>query len=104
MSNKRCKNRVRGCQQYCSKHAAMYRLNVPTECPICMEELTAQTRPTKCGHYIHTECLQLWLKLHDSCPVCRHQLKSVPYCCVQLQQLFDDFLQLIHSRAALFNT
>jgi hypothetical protein len=91
----RCKNRVHHPQQYCTKHAAMYRLHVPAECSICMESLPTNTRPTKCGHYMHTECLQRWMQHHNSCPVCRHLLKQPKETYVRLKQMFDDFAEMV---------
>lgn len=30
----------------------------------------------ECGHYHHLECILLWLKKHNNCPVCRYELKT----------------------------
>jgi E3 ubiquitin-protein ligase DOA10 len=29
-----------------------------------------------CKHYFHEECLMPWLNQHDSCPICRFELKT----------------------------
>ena len=29
-----------------------------------------------CKHYFHEECLMPWLNQHDSCPICRYELKT----------------------------
>ena len=29
-----------------------------------------------CNHYFHEECLMPWLDQHDSCPICRFELKT----------------------------
>jgi hypothetical protein len=42
-------------------------------CAICQENNVMHS--TACKHYFHPDCLQPWLKTHDSCPVCRHPLR-----------------------------
>lgn len=44
-----------------------------SECTICLESEGTMI-PTPCGHNFHTNCLMEWLRNHDSCPVCRHNL------------------------------
>ena len=29
-----------------------------------------------CNHYFHEECIMPWLNQHDSCPICRFELKT----------------------------
>lgn len=47
-----------------------------TECTICIEEMhvgdEAATLP--CKHWFHEECVILWLKEHNTCPICRTPL------------------------------
>lgn len=38
-------------------------------CPICL--LDKPDIKTKCNHWFHNECLEKWLKIKPTCPVCR---------------------------------
>ncbi|KAI3779199.1 hypothetical protein L2E82_08791 [Cichorium intybus] len=46
------------------------------ECVICLEEYgvgdVAKEMP--CKHRFHSGCVEKWLKIHGSCPVCRHKM------------------------------
>lgn len=42
------------------------------DCAICIDSIT-QGLKLPCGHYFHEACLAPWLKLHNSCPVCRQE-------------------------------
>ncbi|CAF2113481.1 unnamed protein product [Brassica oleracea var. botrytis] len=49
-------------------------------CSICLSEYA--TRETvrclpECEHCFHAECIDAWLKLHSSCPVCRRNLPRI---------------------------
>ena len=51
----------------------------PTECSICYEETTNETRKkTSCGHVFHKACLGTWVERHPArrppCPMCRKPL------------------------------
>ncbi|KAI1177486.1 hypothetical protein F4777DRAFT_207415 [Nemania sp. FL0916] len=43
------------------------------ECTICIDEVKVgdEVVVLPCGHWFHEECASLWLKQHNSCPVCR---------------------------------
>ncbi|KAI9109789.1 hypothetical protein K1719_018830 [Acacia pycnantha] len=45
-----------------------------TTCPICLceylESETMRMMP-QCGHYFHLKCIDEWLRINWSCPVCR---------------------------------
>ncbi|ONI07421.1 hypothetical protein PRUPE_5G119300 [Prunus persica] len=47
-------------------------------CPICLSEYqpkeTLRTIP-ECGHYFHANCIDEWLRMNATCPVCRNPQK-----------------------------
>lgn len=45
------------------------------ECVICMEEFQ-QGREMPCGHRFHGGCIERWLGMHGTCPVCRYQMPA----------------------------
>lgn len=51
------------------------------ECAVCLNEFeddeTLRLIP-KCDHVFHPECIDAWLELHTTCPVCRSNLASEP--------------------------
>lgn len=48
------------------------------DCAVCQEKFTLgeEVRQLPCRHYFHFDCIEPWLKMHDSCPVCRLSLSS----------------------------
>ncbi|KAI4973783.1 hypothetical protein ZWY2020_041564 [Hordeum vulgare] len=58
------------------------------DCPICMEDddvdddaATASPRAwreTPCGHRFHKQCVERWLRVKGSCPMCRRQVVTMP--------------------------
>ncbi|CAN1300195.1 Putative RING-H2 finger protein ATL21B [Linum perenne] len=48
-------------------------------CPICLSDYepkeTLRTIP-ECNHYFHAECIDEWLKMNGTCPLCRHTPES----------------------------
>ncbi|TVU37873.1 hypothetical protein EJB05_11215, partial [Eragrostis curvula] len=44
------------------------------DCAVCITELaageTARVLP-RCGHAFHVDCVDMWLKSHSTCPLCR---------------------------------
>ncbi len=46
------------------------------QCAICMEDfnLNDEAKRLPCKHYFHESCINEWLKLHGTCPVCRKNL------------------------------
>ncbi|CAI9759351.1 unnamed protein product [Fraxinus pennsylvanica] len=57
------------------------RLPKPSDgtCPICLSDYepkeTLRSIP-ECNHYFHANCIDEWLKLNGSCPVCRNSPES----------------------------
>lgn len=51
-----------------------------TECSICIDEVkvgeVAAFLP--CKHWFHEQCVILWLKEHNTCPVCRTPIEAAP--------------------------
>ncbi|XP_017035431.1 E3 ubiquitin-protein ligase RNF181 homolog [Drosophila kikkawai] len=48
------------------------------ECSVCKEPATAgeKYKILPCKHEFHEECILLWLKKTNSCPLCRYELET----------------------------
>ncbi|PKU84295.1 RING-H2 finger protein ATL20 [Dendrobium catenatum] len=43
-------------------------------CPVCLSEFKdgeAVRFLPECGHCFHVECIDMWFRVHSTCPVCR---------------------------------
>ncbi|XP_024518657.1 E3 ubiquitin-protein ligase AIP2 [Selaginella moellendorffii] len=49
-----------------------------TECAVCREVLVVgdEMQEMPCKHYFHPLCLKPWLEEHNSCPVCRYEMRT----------------------------
>lgn len=47
-------------------------------CPVCQDELKLEQHVIEmpCNHVYHEECIEPWLKIHNSCPTCRYELPT----------------------------
>ncbi|KAL1561947.1 RING-H2 finger protein ATL80-like [Salvia divinorum] len=46
-------------------------------CAICLDEYAAGERRatmTECSHRFHAVCIEKWIKINTTCPLCRHNL------------------------------
>eukprot|EP00906_Rhabdomonas_costata_P021103 RCo030664 len=50
-------------------------LRVTQSCSVCLDSLHVGDRGVvlRCGHVFHKDCLGSWLKLHNTCPLCREE-------------------------------
>ncbi|KAL3840525.1 hypothetical protein ACJIZ3_025116 [Penstemon smallii] len=48
------------------------------QCAVCKDDFEMGTvvKQMPCKHVYHDECILPWLELHNSCPVCRHELPT----------------------------
>uniref|UniRef100_A0A1J3E7L2 RING-type E3 ubiquitin transferase n=1 Tax=Noccaea caerulescens TaxID=107243 RepID=A0A1J3E7L2_NOCCA len=49
-------------------------------CPICLSEYASKETVRcipECDHCFHIECIDVWLKIHGSCPLCRNSPSPV---------------------------
>ncbi|CAI9761929.1 unnamed protein product [Fraxinus pennsylvanica] len=48
------------------------------QCAVCKDDfqLGTEVKQMPCKHVYHNDCILPWLELHNSCPVCRHELPT----------------------------
>jgi len=69
-------------------------------CSICTEKFTIMCRTKKliCGHLFHKKCINKWLKVNLTCPLCRvniQQRKEYKSILADITHLYILFLLLI---------
>jgi len=47
-------------------------------CAVCQDdfEVGTETVELPCGHLYHEDCVKPWLRQHNTCPTCRHELPA----------------------------
>ena len=47
-------------------------------CPICQEKYQIEDQVVKpsCHHMFHKKCLETWLNIHNTCPICRKEVEE----------------------------
>jgi len=46
-------------------------------CSICLETISEEIFCIGCKHEFHNECLELWLRRSNTCPLCRNEIKFI---------------------------
>ncbi|KAK1661949.1 hypothetical protein QYE76_050108 [Lolium multiflorum] len=67
------------------------------ECPICLVQQEAATsvwKETPCGHSFHGKCVERWLNMKGSCPMCRCRLVIPPPAAAEQIHRFPNFYRL----------
>ncbi|CAI9777703.1 unnamed protein product [Fraxinus pennsylvanica] len=56
----------------------LVKLGEDAVCSICQENLVANDKMQElpCKHMFHPPCLKPWLDVHNSCPICQHELQT----------------------------
>jgi hypothetical protein len=45
--------------------------NNKMECPICLDKNDKLWVTTRCNHRFHRDCLNEWVRISETCPICR---------------------------------
>jgi Ring finger domain len=47
------------------------------ECSVCLDRFDDAAKEMPCGHQFHARCIERWLGLHGSCPLCRYRMPGI---------------------------
>jgi hypothetical protein len=63
-----CLVRITTNNNYCSRHAKLFKFPKPEECPVCLDPGESMPQPLSCGHWVCRKCITKW---KAECPICR---------------------------------
>ncbi|KAL5190810.1 RING-H2 finger protein ATL52 [Glycine soja] len=52
--------------------------NDSNTCTVCLEDREELRKLPECMHSFHMPCIDMWLSLHSSCPICRSNATPSP--------------------------
>lgn len=68
-------------------------VDLPSDCPICLEPMKGFVFQTQCGHSFHPECIQKVSETSCKCPLCRANLhETVRY---SIKEFIEDQTNVI---------
>ena len=72
------KSEINKLKKYVLSKENLKKLGCENSCSVCKEDFVIGNKmmDLPCKHYFHEECLMPWLNQHDSCPICRFELKT----------------------------
>ena len=80
---KKQKHKKKACNKEQNKEQAEQKeeeqLKSHEDCAICLCNCSKDTKccQLECGHVFHTSCIFTWFEKHDTCPMCRMQVKQM---------------------------
>ena len=90
---KRCKNKTRF--RHCHHH---FCTDSSRTCTICLENGQETQTRLNCGHIFHEKCLEDWLKINATCPLCRKEVSRTPLLAYEeeeVESLFEMELEVL---------